>query len=82
MVQWFVDQWVRRNHLQNAWHLFLEQIRNQFPGNALSDLDKQRMITAVQDLYILPPYNVLNLWPATRDWLLKQGIPPHLFVNP
>jgi hypothetical protein len=48
----------------------------------LDDLAKQDMITAVQRIYNAPPYDALNLWPATRDWLLREGVPPHLFVNP
>jgi hypothetical protein len=57
-------------------------VYRQFKDGPFDDLAKQAMITAVKRVYTSPTYAALNLWPATRDWLLKEGVPPHLFVNP
>lgn len=46
----------------------------------LNPLQKRQMINKVRLLYEAPPYSALNLWPATRGWLLNEGIPPQLLV--
>jgi hypothetical protein len=47
----------------------------------LTDRQKWEMIRDFRDVYESSPYDVLNLWPATRDWLRNEKVPAHLFSN-
>ena len=57
-------------------------VYRKFKNGPLDEAAKRDMIAGVKEVYTSPPYDVLNLWPATRDWLLKEGGPPHLFAGP
>lgn len=57
----------------------LGQVYQRFKGRVMDGPAKKEMIRSVMDVYTTPPYDALNLWPATRDWLFKEGIPSNLF---
>ncbi|MBL9152126.1 MAG: hypothetical protein JNK37_06565 [Verrucomicrobiales bacterium] len=50
----------------------LAEIMRDFPETPVADPDDRReLLKKVKDLYELPPYSNLSMWPVARDWMRK-----------
>jgi len=56
-------------HQDLAWESSV--IRRGRTG-VFSDREQVDLLLNVKDLYSIPPYDKMNMWPVTRDWLRKQ----------
>jgi hypothetical protein len=50
----------------------IDKIMTGMQGELVTDVAKQALLNTVRDLYTRPPYDKVNMWPVTRDWLRKQ----------